>query len=73
MTEIKRYSIPFDGHPDYPRMLFSMAFDDDGEWVRWEDVRGYIFAVEQMAKDLDLDALKGLLCARPKVEEAPSD
>lgn len=63
VTEIKRWEVDFHGgefieHPN-------------GEWVRWEDVRGYILAVEQMAKDLDLDALKGLLCARPKVEEAP--
>jgi hypothetical protein len=53
VSDIKRYSIPFDGHPDYPKQLFCMNLDDDGEWVRWEDVKDLIYPPPSIVRDND--------------------
>jgi hypothetical protein len=68
MSEIKRYSI-IKSSERYGPSWMSVTEHPRGEWVKWKDIEGYIFAVEQMTEDLDLEKLKELLRVRPQIKD----
>jgi hypothetical protein len=72
MSEIKRYSLTKTSER-LGQSWMSVMEHPRGEWVKWKDVEGYIFAVEQMTEDLDLEKLKELLRPRPQIKDKTND
>jgi len=60
MDKIKRYDINW--------RYETIDERPQGTWVKWDDVKGYVLAIEQVASELDLEELKSLLDARPREE-----
>jgi hypothetical protein len=65
MSEIKRYDTKQVRHDSGNYMFVDFAEHPDGEWVRWEDLQGFLKRLEKLEHDEEIRNMYTTVMGRP--------